>query len=340
MLVVGTVVGAGFASGREIVAFFGETPPALVPPICAALVFCMCAVFLFLGKKANGSAAAANALVAGKFAPAVSVVMIFNSAISLAAMLAAFDSLFSLLFPCGPLPSILFAALSAAVVMRGMGALVKSNAALVPLLMAVIAAVALRSAGPGEHSAFTAFTAYRSLGYVAMNMLLAANVLTGVKNLSAREIVLSSLVAALVLGAMMSLIVTALCASGAGKSELPLLSLAEAFGPATYFVAFFAVAAGIFTTMLTAHRTLTDWLAPAVKSRAVSALVTAGVCLALGFAGFRNIVDYAYPVVGAVGLIYFALSAAHLLRGVTRGKFLQKAHPKVHKPRQQAQNDG
>ena len=50
MLVVGTVIGAGFASGREIVAFFGVTPSPWVALLCAAITFVMCAVFLLVGE--------------------------------------------------------------------------------------------------------------------------------------------------------------------------------------------------------------------------------------------------------------------------------------------------
>lgn len=52
MLVVGTIIGAGFASGREIVTFFGETPPVAVAAAVAVLVFVSCATFLFVGSKA------------------------------------------------------------------------------------------------------------------------------------------------------------------------------------------------------------------------------------------------------------------------------------------------
>ena len=39
MLIVGTMIGAGFCSGREIVSFFGSRISIFVAPICGVLIF-------------------------------------------------------------------------------------------------------------------------------------------------------------------------------------------------------------------------------------------------------------------------------------------------------------
>lgn len=132
MLVIGTVIGAGFASGREIVAFFGVTPSPWVALLCAAITFVMCAVFLLVGKKAEArDIGEVNARLAGRADNILNLVMLFNSAISLAAMLAGFDSLFSAFCPIKPLYSIIFAAISVLIVTKGLDGLIKCNAVLV-----------------------------------------------------------------------------------------------------------------------------------------------------------------------------------------------------------------
>ena len=55
MLIVGTMIGAGFASGREIVTFFGEVPNAVVALIAGVLVFACSVLFLFVGRRVKKS---------------------------------------------------------------------------------------------------------------------------------------------------------------------------------------------------------------------------------------------------------------------------------------------
>lgn len=217
MLIIGTIIGAGFASGREIVAFFGTTPAPLVALVCAALVFVMCLVFLFVGQKAEADdIGTVNKKLAGKFDVVLNIFLLFNSVISLSAMLAGFDSLFGSIYPLKPLYSVLFGAVSVLVVTKGLKGLLRCNAVLVPALILIIAAVTLTNVNSPSFSSFTAKTAYRSFSYISMNMMLAAAVLT-VHGLTKKQIIAASAVTAVIVGALLMMFMLALGSSSAGK---------------------------------------------------------------------------------------------------------------------------
>ena len=51
MLIIGTMIGAGFASGKEVVSFFGDVPNVFIALIAGGLVFACSVLFLFVGRR-------------------------------------------------------------------------------------------------------------------------------------------------------------------------------------------------------------------------------------------------------------------------------------------------
>lgn len=314
MLVVGTIIGAGFASGREIVTFFGETPPVAVAAIVAALVFVSCATFLFVGNKACADdVGTVNRALAGRAEPILSALMLFNSLVSLSAMLAGTDDLFAEVFPLKPLYSIVLGALSVIVVARGLNGIMKVNVVIVPLLAAVTIIVTAMTISVPAPSPFSGLTAYRCLTYVAMNAILAASVLTTVHGLNKKQIFISSALTGAIIGGIVLCIILALDSSRAGSADMPIIEMAKPLSPALYALGIAAVAIGIFTTMISAHLSLTEWLAPLCGGKTFAAILTAIVAEIVGLIGFRSVVDIFYPIVGVAGVVYFAACLWYVL---------------------------
>ena len=55
MLIIGTIIGAGFASGRELVSFFGTRISPFTAVLCGLAIFALSVVFLFIGSKLRSS---------------------------------------------------------------------------------------------------------------------------------------------------------------------------------------------------------------------------------------------------------------------------------------------
>mgnify|MGYP007088299709 CR=1 FL=1 len=314
MLVVGTIIGAGFASGREIVTFFGETPPAAVAVVVAVLVSVSCATFLFVGRKAHADdIGTVNRKIAGRAEPILSALMLFNSLVSLSAMLAGTDDLFGDIFPLKPLYSIIFGTLSVIVVARGLDGIMKVNVVVVPLLAAITVLVTSLTISSPSFSHFTAITAYKSLTYVAMNAILAASVLTTVHGLNRKQIVISSALTGVIIGGIVLCIILALGSSGAGKADMPIIEMAKPLGTVLYSLGVASVAIGIFTTLISAHLSLTEWAVSLCGNKTFTAILTAIVAEIIGLIGFRTVVDVFYPIVGVAGVVYFIACLIYVL---------------------------
>lgn len=342
MLIVGTVIGAGFASGREIVAYFGVAPSPLIAIIVAVFIFALCAVFLFIGSRLNmTSVSDVNGVVAGKAGGViVSLALLLNSAVSLSAMLAGTDTLFCELLQIKPVYSIAAGLLSSIIVTVGIKGLKRTNAVLVPVLVLVVLFVTAFSIKEMHPLQLTADAISSGFVYATMNIFLAAGVLTTVSGLTKKQILLTSAFTALIVGGLVFTFALSLSSSDAGVADMPLELMAQRLGKPVYAVSVAAVAAGIFTTMLTAHQTLTDWLSSYLKSRLLSAIITLFACFLLSLIGFRRVVDLLYPLFGILGAVYFLVCFIWLLHASkTTEELFEHSNGKIHKRSEDAQHD-
>lgn len=342
-LVIGTVIGAGFASGREIVTYFGQTPSPIIGLTVGVAVFLMTFVFLSIGAKVKAKEVTqVNALVLKNTGGAImSVILLLNCAVSFSAMLAGTESLFSQFLPLKPFFSIVIGLLSALTVTVGIKGLKRVNLVLVPMLIVVIVLVTLSTKGEMRPTPIGVDAISSSLVYTAMNMLLACGVLTTVRDLNKKQILSVSLITAVIVGLLLAVIARALSTVPVGKADMPLVALAKSLSPWAYIVTVVTVLAGIFTTMLTAHQTLTDWLNGFISSRIICALSALLACFILSLVGFKRVVDTLYPLFGIVGCVYFLACLLWLLcGGVATEKPLAKRNCKIHKRGKYAKNNG
>ena len=334
-LIIGTVIGAGFASGREILTFFGNTlSPLLAIPI-SIVTFLFCAVFLLVGARVNASEIGeVNRKIARPLEVVLNIFMLFNCAITFSAMLAGTNALLDSVFPLSPLYSIIFALLSTLVVVFGLRGLMRVNSLVVPVLIVVMTLICAFNVNAPVTLYFEKSSVSNVFIYTALNGILAASVLTTVNGLSKKEILLSSALSAVMIGALILLLSLSL-PSVSPSSEMPLVELAKRLGTYPFVFAIFAVLAGIFTTMLTAHASISEWINAFFNNRVLSASVSAIFCLTLSFLGFKRVIDIFYPVIGVIGLAYFLVCVIYLIRTSRKPfcVFTAKRHRSVHKRR-------
>ena len=319
MLIVGTVIGAGFASGAEIASFFGISAiNPLNALFCSLLTFGGCALFLFLGSRFKpNDIGGLNGLLVGKARPLLDGFLLMNSLIVLAGMLAAFDSI-GKSFVGFPMFSLLFGALAAVIVTRGIGGLIKLNTVVLPGVVATLIVVCVMSIdGKALQFEFLSLKPFTSVVYVSMNLILAAGALISVRGMKPKEILCSSGIAAFVIGTLMFIIILALN-SADFTSALPTLDMAKAINPVLFILAVVSMSVSIFTTLLTAMNCLTDYASGVVKSRPIAAFCVLAVGLLLSVLGFERVVGALYPVIGGLGVAYVVLNIIFFIRAGRR----------------------
>lgn len=352
MLIVGTVIGAGFASGAEIVSFFGKNGISpLTAFFCLPLIACGCILFLYLGSRFKPKdVGMLHKLTGGKLAGIFDGFILLNALIVTAGMLAAFDSVSDSLFGF-PLLSLPLGIAAAVIVARGIGGVIKVNAVALPAVVVLLVTVCAMSLNPAllDCEIFR-IKPLSAAVYICMNMVLAAGVLTSVHDLKPSEIVVSSLIATAVIGALMTFIVLALNSSGKFYSDLPTLEMAREINPVLFYGMLVSMSVSIFTTLLTAMNCLTDYAAGIVggRGRAAAGVLIAGLLLSV--LGFDRVVGALYPVMGVLGVAYVAMHLVFAVRTRKRARreklsargdlFLHKRDGKIHKRGKHAENDG
>lgn len=334
MLIVGTVIGAGFASGKEVVAFFGCAPNIWTAFIAGVLVFVCSTVFLFIGKCVKKTdVGEVNGVVFGRWRLFADVFMLFNSMIVLGAMLAGTDSLVSEFINIRPLASIIMGVLCAVTAVKGIQGVIKTNAILVPIMITFLCVCSLCSINYAFDVQTSAIDPYNIVLYVSMNMILGGSVLTTVHKLSSREIIISSVVAAILIGGLLTVMMYALRTIDAAQYDMPMLVVALKSGSVMYLAGLPVLAASIFTTMLSAFKSVYDYIVAFVNNRLVAASSVLVCGLAVGALGFSNVVNILYPVIGGMGLLYLACNVLYLIKsGIFRNapnfKILKIQHKK------------
>ena len=319
MLIVGTMIGAGFCSGREIISFFGSGVSVIVAPICAAFIFGVCVLFLFVGAKIKErSFDKVNHALLGKAHAVADVFLAVNNLIVLSAMIAGFNSL------CRPILRVpIFGAaaaiLCAVISLRGSKGMLDVNLVIVPFIIVTITAVCVASLRTDVICASMGTFGLRSIPaaivYVSMNMMLASTVLTTLGELTRREILLGSLIAALSIGVLMALIITALNCTGNYDAEMPILEISAGAGRWLYIALSIVTGVSIFTTMLTAVGGLCGYLSDKGGGKVFNAMLVVSVGVLLSNIGFSGVVDFFYPLVGLFGIAYIFTCLRYTKRG-------------------------
>jgi len=321
-LLVGAVVGAGFASGREILSFFGDSPSIFIAPLVGAVFFFGSILFLSVGAKVKAdNITAANLLIMGNKHIIADILLLFNGVIMLGGMLAAMNSLFNMLLPLSPLYAFMAGILCAILVARGLKGLLKCNAILTPIVIAIMIVICifaiLRSDGTGSQTIFFAPNPLNYpmiLIYMSMNMMLASTVLTTIHTFNKRQIMTASFLASIVIAGLMAVLIFALNSSSDYYTAMPLVSMALSSGPILFYFAIAAIGVSIFTSMMTAMIGLDSWLKPITGGKWYSIVIVLISGLILSMLGFETVVAFLYPVIGVLGLVYIVWCIVYLAK--------------------------
>lgn len=324
----GTVVGAGFASGQEILRFFTAfgSQGSLGLALATILFILLGGALLRLGFELRARShrdvllAAggpwfghlADAVVTGFLFAATSVMMAGSGAIA--------REQFGWPQEAG---SLALAAAAALTVLFGLGGVVRATALVAPVLAASVAVLSVLTllsgpgeggteSGPGLAAAPTWWLA--GLLYASYNTVLAMSVLAplGRQVADPRVRRLGAVWGALTLGATAMLIHAALRARLADVAgwQVPMLELARERSPAAASLYALVLWAEVYTTAVGGLFGVAARLAdPARPAYRATVLLLTLAALALSRFGFARLVATVYPLVGYVGLITLALAA-------------------------------
>lgn len=302
------VVGAGLASGREVVRFFACHGVFCVPAVLAA-VFTLCALFLRLsGRMAEHHAASLTALcrqrLGERFGLFCAALFFLLTIVTAGAMLAALGELSALLFPlrCAEWLGIVVLLPLAFLCSHPGGAGLLPGVALCVLFSALLCRL-LRLPADSVfflRPSFSADQPLRALAdgaiYGALNAAMLAGLMPALSGLPRRVRTRSVLRFGLLLLALLlpAALVCRAHLAAIREQPLPFVYLMRETGGG-YVLLVLCMACAAFTTLCAMQRAACLLLPPRVPGVLVAALT-----LAFSMLGFTPLVGAAYPMLGAV----------------------------------------
>jgi len=324
---IGTVVGAGFATGQEILQFFVRFgKPGLLGIVAAAVLFVFFGcIIMDLGNRLNARSHLeiiryANGRFLGGIADALIIFFLFGS---FTAMLAGTGALLhqQLGLPMAA-GSLLMGVLTAATVLTGVDGVINSISFAVPFLLLSVIVVSGYSilhspldfsAGDLGQNSLIANWPVSAILYVSYNIMLSVAVL-GALGANARDrkaLKNGAILGGAGLGFASALIFLALCGNLSRISglEVPMICIAGRISPLVQILYGIVLVAEIYTTAVGSLFGFSSRLLPVRDTRVRRRAVVIGATVMALFAsqlGFSNLVKYLFPVEGVCGIFLLA----------------------------------
>lgn len=307
-LYVGTAIGAGFSSGREIALFFGKSSPLNVA-ISSIFMSLICALFLIAGKK--------RLIPKGKI---VNLGIFFAASVSLCAMLAGGDFVMQSMTGIPLAFGLAMTVLGGIIVVLGIEKIRLLNTIVVPLIVLCISIVFFKLPTPQSS---LPFTLSKPILYSGLDVLLGGVIVSEEgENLSYKEIFASCLMICVFLFGMLFMLQTVVLSDTNG-SLMPTLAVSEILH--LKFACGVLIAGAIFTTLVSSLKIVSDRTSLFLshtkklsvlgdeKHKAFVVFFCLLIAYPLSFFGFDNIVDTLYPVNSILGVILFAIVVLRLV---------------------------
>ena len=322
---IGTVVGAGFATGQEVLQFFATfgISGAFGLALTTILFIIYGYIIIELGFKL-GAASHLEILKAtcGKWiSTTMDFVITFFLFGALTAMFAGTGALFVEQFG---LPIIIgcliMAIITSFTVLKGLNGVLNSISFVAPFLVISVIGICLYSIMQTSPNISTITSVSEnplinnwfmsSILYVSYNILLSVAVLgpLGAESVDKKSIAIGSFLGGLGLGVTSLMIYLALSAHSSTiiSLEVPLLYIAEKISPQTAFLFSIILIAEVYTTAVGALYGLTARLFNNTFRWKTIVLSATALAFFASLLGFSNLVKYLYPIVGYSGLVLLA----------------------------------
>ena len=338
LVFVGSMIGAGFASGKEAWQFFGVFHLSGIAGIALA-VFLYCFLgyisVAIAGKLNSGDIAKMICPVENRLMQGfVGIMMCAFLLVAYVAMLAAGGALLSAQFGLAhSIGSLIYMLLAVLTALGGFERVASRIGKVAPMLVAGTLVIGLyiifsgkvaeKEACEATASVFASNWVFAAIGYVGYNMTAAVPVLGQCalrakdKKSAARGVLTGGIL--LGLCSLILFFVMLTDPSLAAVSDLPMLSFAERISPTLGSIYAFFLLIAIFGAATTCFYGFTTKLGD-VKNKNTMIWLVGIVGYLLSLYGFSNFVANVYPVVGYISIVFFIMEIWNFIRLSRKGK--------------------
>jgi len=322
---VGTVIGAGFATGKEIVEFFSINGGyGTIGIIISTFLFSVLGtkIMLIANEHKLKSAQAFNVMLFGNIGGNIINGLLFFVLLGVTSvMLSGAGAIFHNHLNFNPLiGSIIFITLTFIILLKGTEGLFNLNNTVVPIMILFVVTVFINANFDKLFSARTDFvsifpTTYQlnsnvltnPITYVCLNMALAQAVLVpiGAECTNKSSLKIGGIVGGIVLGIILLISHFSISTITHFKDfEIPMAEVIKQVHPFFYFLFLFVILAEIFTTLVGNIYGMTKQLTGTEKTnQPLIVLMILIVCLFISIIGYGPLLTFLYPLIGWITFI-------------------------------------
>lgn len=300
MLFLGSIIGAGFATGAEIVTFFGnwQLPVWIIAIIVGTSIFFMIALEIFLFHSKN------NNIVPPTTCKTLYIGIVMIYLILFTAMTAGITQI------TNQTTCIITLIFSALVTHTGIHKLARFNVLVVATIITLIISTAL------PHLSTTAISTIRwqhltptffwAILYAGLNCFMFPELIKAYHKHKRKTLLIAGLFTAVSVTVLLGLILTTIQSTHSTTATIPLLAAAPT--PTTLIIILLAILTSQYTALFAIKERL-GTIIPITKNKPL--LTTVCICLIALLAslcGFTRIIKYGYPLIGAFTCFYLLFS--------------------------------
>lgn len=308
-LVLGAVIGVGFASGKDIfVFFFSFGQGSILGLVSLGLLYIyLFFVIEYISKKLEiNSYNEFNAKLFGKFCKITNVVLIINFTITSAGMLAGADYLFNTFFGIGyKIPSIIICIFGYFLLMGGIKRIKNISNIIIPLMVAIITINSIKNITPNNVNFVLTkennmIAVYYALLFAVNNFVAALPILFQTRLKTKGKL---CVVATICMVILLNILVLS---SQNFSTEMPMLELSKNVSNSFYYVYFITIIFAVVSTFIISCFNCQQILSKNKSSKFVSLVVIITAMIISNF-GYNFIVKYLYVLSGAISGLYVIL---------------------------------
>ncbi len=314
-LILGAIIGVGFASGKEIYVFFFQFGGA---SLIGLVAFGLLYVYLFFvidyikHKLKIGSYSQFNAIIFGRMTKLTNIFIIINFTITSAGMLAGADYMFKTFFNVGyKIPSIVLSVLAFVIILGGIEKIKLVSNIIVPIMLFAIVINGLKNINPqnvnlGINQGTTYIAVFYGILFGVNNFATALPIFfeSGQKKLGRIFSILT--ICGIVLISILVL------ASNTFVSDMPMFEASANVSKTFYYIYFVTLILALFSTLMVCAYNNYKILSHNKKSIFV-ALIVVVANLILSNIGYGFIVRYLYVVSGIISAVYVLILVVMIL---------------------------
>lgn len=320
LIIVGTTIGAGFASGREIWEFFSSYGHQSIKGILLSIILLgISSIFILwisYENKTTNYYDVLNILMGAKLAKMFDVVIflyLFSGALVMFAGSGATFKQWDLSYTLGV---VIMAVLVWLVLIKGMSGLIKMNTIIIPALTVILLYVnyqfLINNSSLANNFIRSHLNVWPSaITYSSLNLISLLGVLStlGGKISSKWEIILGGVIGAITLGLVAtSLNMSLLRIEYVQQYEIPLFSLISNNNRKLLIIVTIVLWLAIYTTVLSNVYGLVNRIKSKISysTASISLLIIMSI-IPLSFIGFSTLVNILYPIYGVLNLYILAV---------------------------------